>query len=147
QTMGQSAIMRGRVVQGPFLERKGVPNVRVVAQRAGDNLKFVTITDADGRYEFQPLPPGKYGFTAEAIGVSDDKGWLDLQGGVCRSLTLAREEPKAQLGGHVQRFNGAPVAHADVLIMKEDESWFTTSTTDARGYYHLDFLRPGKYVV
>lgn len=146
KTIGDFAIMRGSVVRGGYFERKAVPNARVVARRASDNMQFVATTDRDGHYEFEPLPPGKYKFSANAIGLLEANGGeLNVPAGACWDQTLSRS-PHAELGGHLQRSDGSPLPEVDVLIMREDESWFTTAKADERGYFH-DILQPGKYVI
>jgi len=147
KTIGDFAIVRGQVVQGTSFEGKAVPGAHVVAHRASDQMLFATTTGADGRYEFQPLPAGKYNLTVDSIGpFQADDADIEVSRGACWDLTLSRS-PHAQLGGPVQRSDGSPMPQVDVLIMSEDESWFTTEKSDARGYFHINSLQPGKYVV
>jgi hypothetical protein len=35
----------------------------------------------------------------------------------------------------------------DVLIVSEDQTWFTTTKADERGHFRIDMVQPGKYVV
>ena len=95
---------------------------------------------------FQVLE-GEYEFTVDPIGSfrADDESHK-VNPGACWDITLSRS-PHAQLGGRVQRSDGSPVPQVDVLIMLADESWFTTEKADERGYFHVDSLHPGKYVV
>lgn len=147
QTIGDFAIVRGRVVRGSFMSGKAVPFARVVAHRAADNTLFATTASSGGYYEFPPLPPGKYTFYSDALGLpkNSDQGWLRLDRGACFDLTLDKE-PKAELGGHVRRSDGSPMPDIAVLIMSADQTWFTTTKTDTEGYFHDD-LGPGKYFV
>jgi hypothetical protein len=39
------------------------------------------------------------------------------------------------------------VPNVPVIIMSADNSWFTTSGADARGYFTFDSLKPGEYVI
>lgn len=147
KTLGDFAILRGRVVRGGYLERKAVPNARVVARRAFDNAQFATTTGREGRYEFQPLPSGKYNLTVDPVGsFQPDEEAVDLSRGSCWSLTLSKV-PHTDLGGHVRRSDGSPLPGVDVLVMREDESWFTTQKTDEHGHFHSDMLQQGKYVI
>ena len=60
-------------------------------------------------------------------------------------ITLSRDT-HAEIGGRIQRSDGSPVPDVDVMIMKEDGSWFTTDKSDEGGYFKFGSLRPGKYV-
>jgi hypothetical protein len=147
KTIGDFAILRGNILRGGYSERKAVPNARVVARRASDNMQFVATADSDGRYEFPPVPTGEYKLTADPVGLfQPDEGGANLSRGSCWSVTLSRY-PHAELGGHVRRSDGSPLPQADILIMREDESWFTTEKADERGHFHIDMLQPGKYVI
>ena len=146
QTIGDFAIVRGRVVRGSFTDGKAIPFARVVAHRTSDNALFATTTSSNGYYAFPPLTPGKYTFSSDAIGLPDsDKGWLNLSSGACWDLTLDKE-PNAQLGGHVRRSDGSPMPDIDLVIMSADRTWFTTTKTDGEGYFHDD-VGPGEYVI
>jgi len=147
KTIGDFGILRGSVMRGGYLERKTVPNARVVARRASDDIQFVATTGSDGNYEFPPVPPGEYKLTADPVGsFQADAGGANLTRGSCWHVTLSRY-PHAELGGRVQHSDGSPLPQVDVLIMSEDETWFTTEKADEHGYFHTDSLRPGKYVI
>jgi hypothetical protein len=151
KTIGDFGILRGNVVRGPsFGDREPVPGANVVASRSSDHAQFLTRTDADGNYEFQPLPVGRYELTADSVGRSYvGDAALDVSRGACRDVTLWKEPepPHTRLSGHVKRSDGSPASEIPVLIMREDQSWFTTEKSDASGYFHEDSLAPGKYVV
>jgi len=148
ETIGENGIVRGRGMQGPsFSQRDAVPDAHVVAHPSSDDAEFVATTGADGRYKFQPLPPGKYKLTVDPIkAFHPDDAHLEVSSRTCWDLTLSRS-PHAHLGGHVQRSNGSPAAQVPVLIAKKDGSWLTTEKSDARGYFHLESLPSGKSVV
>lgn len=151
KTMGDFGLLRGDVVRGPnYLDRKPVPSVRVVANRSSDNAKFFALADADGHYEFQPVPVGKYELAVDTIGpfyVGDAA--LKVTGGLCWDVTLWKspEPPHTRLTGHVKRSDGSPAPKISVLIIHEDGTGFTTQESEADGYFHEDSLRPGKYIV
>jgi Carboxypeptidase regulatory-like domain len=148
KTMGDFGLLRGNVMHGPsYSDREPVPGVRVVATRSSDRAKYFTTTDAEGEYEFQPVPVGRYELAAETVGptyVGDSA--LKITGGVCWNVTLWGS-PAARLSGHIRRSDGSAASKTQVLIMRDDYSWFTTQESDANGYFQEDSLRAGKYVV
>lgn len=145
--MGDFAILRGQVMRSGSFRGGVVPNAQVIAERHSDNERFVSITDADGRYDFQPLTPGKYKITTEPIGsYLPDDSEIDLNPGSCWDLTLSRF-PHAQIGGHVRSSNGSPVPNVDLVLVSSDNSWYSTTQTDLNGHFMFDSQYPGEFVV
>ena len=62
QNIGGFGILRGHVQRrsASLSEGGGGPKAHVMARRTSDNTQFVAITDEEGRYEFPPVPSGKY---------------------------------------------------------------------------------------
>ena len=148
KAMGDFGLLRGNVLRGPsYSDRKPVPGVRVVATRSSDRAKLFTTTDAQGDFEFEPVPVGSYELAAETVGPTYVGGSaLKITGGVCWKVTLWKS-PAARLSGHIRRSDGSAVSKIEVLIMTADYSWFTTQQSDANGHFQEDSLRAGKYVV
>lgn len=91
QNIGDLGILRGHVQRGPHsvIQGEAVPNAHVVARRTSDNKQFVAVTDAGGRYEFQPVPPGKYKLALDRIDFFHaDDAELDVSRGACWDLTF-----------------------------------------------------------
>jgi Carboxypeptidase regulatory-like domain len=146
-TIGENGILRGRVRQGPFGQGDVIPKVHVIAHRATDDAQFIATTDTNGRYEFQPLPPGKYKLSMDPINsFQADDANIEVKSRQCWDLTLSKA-PRGHLGGHVQHSDGSPVPQVPVLITDEKGSWFETEMSDARGYFHRETLSSGKYVI
>jgi hypothetical protein len=147
ETIGDNGILRGRVRQGPFGDGAAIPNAHVIAHRETDEAQFVATTDADGHYEFQPLPPGKYKLSVDPIkSFQADDSSIEVKSRQCWDLTLSRA-PHAHLGGHLQRSDGSPVPHVPVLITNDEGSWFTTIMSNEQGYFHMESMSSGKYVI
>lgn len=145
--IGDFAILRGQVVRGRSYGGDVIPNVHVIANREPDNKRFFSITGTDGRYEFQPLPPGKYKITVEPVGsYHPDDAEIDLNRGICWDLTLSRS-PHAQIGGHVRRSNGSPVPNVDLVLIGSNNSWYVTTQTDRDGHFMFDSQEAGEFVV
>jgi Carboxypeptidase regulatory-like domain len=147
KNIGNFGIVRGTVMQGRSFDGKTVPNAHVVARRESDGAQFVTSSDADGRYEFEPLAPGEYKITVDPVGSyrPDDAG-AHVSGGACWNVTLSRS-PHGRIGGHVRHADGSPVPNIGVVIMGADNSWFIKHPADAHGYFSFDSLEPGQYVI
>lgn len=147
KSIGNFGIVRGYVLQSN--EGQPIPNATVVAHRVPDEMKFHATTDVKGRYEFQ-LPAGRYKFTVDPIGSfrlddsKDDEGF-DVTRGSCWEDVLTHS-PHVEFGGHVRHPDGSPVPSVHVLIISEDGSWWTSETNED-GYFNIEWLQPGRYVV
>ena len=147
QGIGDDGIVRGEVRQGETLDWTAVPNARVIARRETDKIQFVSATDKDGRFEFPPMPSGKYTITVDPVGpVRLDDDEIEVSAGACWDLAISRA-PHAQLAGRVLHADGSDVPNVAVVVMSADDSWFASSHTNERGYFTFDSLRPGEYVV
>ncbi|HVM93279.1 MAG TPA: carboxypeptidase-like regulatory domain-containing protein [Terriglobales bacterium] len=90
KAMSDRGIVRGHVLTGEFYDGTPVPNARVVARRKSDKKQFVARTDSDGRFEFNPLPPGNYKIDVDRTDSLKPKSSdLDLPAGACWDLTIA----------------------------------------------------------
>jgi carboxypeptidase family protein len=145
--IGNLGILRGQVVRGELFSAEVIPNAEVTATRQSDGNQSFCVTDPDGRYEFPPLPPGKYKITVQPVGsYQPDDSEADLTGGTCRDITLDRS-PHAKIGGHVKRFDGTPVANVALVLISSDNSSYLTTQTDQEGHFVFDSQAPGEYVL
>jgi TonB family protein len=57
-----------------------LPNVRMVLTSAQSGAKYEIRSDANGRFEFVGLPPGRYTLETELLGFANLRGSLDIGG-------------------------------------------------------------------
>lgn len=147
KSIGDAAILQGQVVRGNAFGGKAVAHARVTATKQLDDERYVSTTDEDGRYEFEPLLPGKYKITVTQIGnYKPDDSEIELHQGACWDLTLTRS-PHARIRGHVSRPDGSPVSGLDVVLVNSDDAGYSTTQTDKSGKFEFDSLTPGQFVV
>jgi hypothetical protein len=147
ENIGDFGLLRGQVVRGGPISADVVANAQITAIRGSDHQAYVSITDADGHFEFQPLPPGEYKITVQPIGsYRPDDSEVRLNRGSCWDLTLSRS-PHAEICGHVRSTDGVPVRAVDVVLIRSDNSGYETTRTDRDGHFTFDSEEPGKYVL
>jgi hypothetical protein len=154
QNIGDLGILRGHVQRGEgprsLILGETVANAHVVARRTSDNTQFVAMTDADGRYEFQPVPPGKYKLTVDRIAsFQADGAELDVSRGACWDLTLALpKETDGSISGHIGLPDGKPfIVHPWVQIVSLDGDRYMSAYVDADGNFEARGVEPGRYLV
>ena len=91
QNIGDFALLRGEVVSGKYFNEQPVADSHVIARRQSDGVRFFCNSNSDGRYEFQPLSPGKYQITVDPVGAfRPDDTEMELSSGACWDLTLSK---------------------------------------------------------
>jgi hypothetical protein len=147
KALGNHGLLRGSVRRGRFGDESPVPQAQVILERFPDKLRFFATTDDSGRYEFQPLPAGRYNISVDPVGsFQPDGGTVDVAAGGCWDLTL-RRSPHARIAGRVRRSDGSPASGISVLILTEGDTGYNSSKTDQNGRYEFSGLEPGKYVI
>jgi carboxypeptidase family protein len=90
EMIGDRGIVRGYVRQGQGTRWKPIDRARVVAHGTTGKLQFITSTDADGHYEFEPLPAGTYKITMHPIGsFRPEAVSVDVSRGTCWEVMLS----------------------------------------------------------
>jgi len=109
----------------------------------GDGARWSATCDAEGRFAFHSVPPGKCTLVVQ----SPDFAPAELEQSVVvgeRHELIVRLEPGAELAG-VVRLDGKPVAGALLFVGRPGrflENW-GGATTDAQGRYRISGLPPG----
>jgi hypothetical protein len=146
ETLGDRGILRGEVRRS-FTNGKPVGDAVVIAHGWLNHLKYVTKTDAQGRYEFSPLPAGRYTISVRPIGsFRADGGSVEVSPHGCWDLFLTHE-PEGRISGYVRNLDGSPVAGADVLMSNVNGSQWSTLHADAKGHFQFESLQPGRYLI
>jgi protocatechuate 3,4-dioxygenase beta subunit len=122
------------------------------------------LTDADGRFFFADLSPGRYSLTATKPGWIAGAFGRRRPGGSAQPIDLAENGRRgdatiplwryAVVSGHVMAADGDPLVGTDVRIFQQSfaagrRQWAFTARaiTDDRGVYRFASLMPGDYVV
>lgn len=149
-----SGSLRGRVTAAATGE--GLPmSIVIVETEVGNPVEFVgkTLSDAQGRYEFLLLPPGRYRATAYATSgrfgqeTRSDVDVPDDAAGRALDFALA---PGAGLTIRVTDASGRAVQGAAIRFTTASGSSVASSpndATDANGVFHALGLKPGRWTV
>jgi protocatechuate 3,4-dioxygenase beta subunit len=118
-----------------------LPGVLVTAIHLSLGRFFDTVTDAQGMFRFEPLPPGEYFL------VFTKQGWLpeffSLRDLYKYQAQTVLERPR-RISGRVLQ-GGAPAASARVQLTDHGYHWETR--TDAQGRFAFEELRESNYVL
>ncbi|MFE8597937.1 carboxypeptidase regulatory-like domain-containing protein [Archangium violaceum] len=137
--LGAGVRLSGKVVDDGF---EPVPGALVTAIFNAESRFFETLTDASGRYQLGPFPPGEYAFVVSKEGLRSKTDRLTLHSAET-DKTFFMDRPR-RISGLVLRA-GAPVAGAKVLATAHSLAFGdeTVTFTDARGRFFLGGLKPG----
>ncbi|MBZ4421476.1 carboxypeptidase regulatory-like domain-containing protein [Myxococcus sp. RHSTA-1-4] len=156
QTTGASEVLAGRVVDeaGDAIAGAGVRadqprDKRLPGAQGGIAAVAEALTDADGRFLLERLPPGRYDVSAGVLGrvgttaSSVETGRRDVV------LTLARG---ARLTGRVRDERGSPVASFRLELQLhrgplEREPGAALTVVDPEGRFAVEGLAPGTYTL
>jgi hypothetical protein len=157
QLLISTAAARGLPIQAP-----GIQNL--VTRAVGIQTWPTTVADANGKFTFTDVKPGRYtvravreGFFGKPVnGTYPPTSWVDIVVGEGErkqaSLSLVQG---AIIGGRVLATSGAPLSNANVQIFSAAyQTGFAllqpaiagpAKTTDDRGEFRLFWLPPGDY--
>jgi hypothetical protein len=123
----------------------------------GGNISPSTVTDKNGHFNFEDLPPGTYRLNMYQVGYLDPSGSGEppLQVVVEEGPEITDLEVVLVAGGavtgRVLDEDGDPIINTPVMAWNKQENGYfqqmTQAQTDDRGVYRLFGLRPGEYVI
>jgi len=125
-----------------------VANHRVTATRKPDGVEYSAISDADGHYEFDPLPLGSYRITANTqAGLWAEDGPTEIRPHSCTAYQFELHID-GRISGHIRATDGKPfTVHPWVDIVAEDGSHSESRYVDDEGHFEVQGLEPGRYIV
>jgi hypothetical protein len=140
----------------------GEPIHRALVQING-TVAAAVLTGADGRFQFADVPEGAVVFSIQKPGFSDPRfnvgsQWaapsLAVTVGSGKNDFHLKLMPNSRIVGHIRDADGEPVENAQVQILFEQiwqgrKQWQprNNATTDEDGYYRVEDLMPGRYIV
>lgn len=134
--VAEGRTIHGRVVSSDDKPAKGA---LVTAIFAAHSRFFDAVADEKGEFRLGPLPLGEYAVVAMLGGLLPDHKQVDED--EHEALRLELSVPRTLSG--VVLAQGAPVA--GVTVKLEGMHRKRTVTTDAKGEFRIERLRPGKY--
>jgi hypothetical protein len=140
------------MVMGEVDESNGKPRAHhaIVVQHLGGGAKYTAFTSKDGKFEFPPLPEGKYSLNPNtAPGLKATwSGEIDVEARQCTSLFI-NVEVDGRISGFVRNADGTPQESVEVEAVSADDSDNPggSAVTNSRGHYEIRGLDAGRYFV
>lgn len=152
-----------RTIQGRWTH-DGKPMVDGTINLRGSVLRRETVSDADGRFVFDDLGPGRYKLQVDLLGdegLERERGIRGVRGGFVRKrVRLGSQDVTTELvtystsiSGYIRDAAGAPVRVALLWLEppgKPPNSWTgewcrPSDLSDADGYFEIRGVPPGSY--
>ena len=122
----------------------------------GENRLRRVVTDDDGEFRFESLPPGVWRLTANHVGfaprlmtglATTDQAGLEGVPVVLAGEGAGVDDEVGAIEGTVTDAEGSPVAGSVLTLNGTGGGSFHTTRTDESGRYRVDRLLPGQYSV
>jgi hypothetical protein len=156
--MTNSGIISGYVTQPVWNsednadESRSAPKHKILAKRTADGSEYTALTNADGHFEFPPLPEGTYHVTANTTdGLWTEDGDTRVHPHGCSSIGFELNRDGV-VSGHIRATDGSPAKKAQVEAQvpssQNRRDWETHSVmSDENGYFEFRGLRPNRYLI
>ncbi|MFC7370130.1 carboxypeptidase regulatory-like domain-containing protein [Fictibacillus iocasae] len=119
-------------------------SVRVV-DNSGFTIATAT-TGAGGTYSISSLPPGSYAVTFGQEGYASQTIGAIITSNQTTQVNAQLRKEAGRLQGTVTNTGGTPLANASIQVF-QNNNIVATTTTNASGFYQINNLAPGVYIV
>jgi protocatechuate 3,4-dioxygenase beta subunit len=153
-------IVEGQVVNALTGDAIKKARIHIYGTDERSNASYTTLTDSDGRFVLEDIPPSRYQLYAARNGYVGAMYGARNPGAAGTTLSLDQGQrvrdivfhlvPHAVIAGHVLDEDGEPVDHAQLSVvryryMRGKEQNPVAGMTDDLGEYRIFGLAPGRY--
>ncbi|HZN40792.1 MAG TPA: carboxypeptidase-like regulatory domain-containing protein [Planctomycetota bacterium] len=133
--------------RGPFAINVDPEDFDFLGLSAATNQRS-TISDSKGSFHINSLEPGRYRFTARHPDLAKSSAKdVEVKAGVPTPDVEIRLDAGGGIEGAVTGLGMRPLADALMVAFSIQAGTMRSSTTDKAGYYRIDGLPPGQYIV
>jgi hypothetical protein len=152
-SMSGSGLIKGDVSKGDPDEDGSVlytsiSNHKIVATSAKDGETYTASTDAEGSFQFEPLPSGTYNLSSNTVpGQWAEEGTVEVSPHSCDRVNFELV-PDGGISGHIRTSSGSPAKSIEITILAGDEERpdARTTFTNDDGYFEVRGLKPDRYL-
>jgi len=133
--------------RGPFALNVDPEDFDFLGLSAATNQRS-TISDSKGSFHINSLEPGRYRFTARHPDLAKSSAKdVEVKAGVPTPDVEIRLDAGGGIEGTVTGLATRPLADALMVAFSIQAGTMRSSTTDKAGFYRIDGLPPGQYIV
>ncbi|HEU4417566.1 MAG TPA: carboxypeptidase-like regulatory domain-containing protein, partial [Planctomycetota bacterium] len=133
--------------RGPFSINVDPEDFDFLGLSAATNQRS-TISDSKGQFHINSLEPGRYRFTARHPDLAKSSAKdVEVKAGVPTPDVEIRLDAGGGIEGTVTGRGMRPLADALIVAFSIQAGTMRSSTTDKVGWYRIDGLPPGQYIV
>ena len=157
QQKASGIAIRGQVQQKPGGQPIRKANVRFIESDGQSNGQYFDTTDADGRFEFDDVKPGRYLATVEHPGFvqaasGKQRSTILVQPGLDITDLVFYMQPAAVITGKILDLDGDPMSNVGVSALRVGSAQrgmhfhdSGNAVTNDLGEFRIPDLRPGRY--
>lgn len=140
------------MIVGEVDKSNGVPRAHhlIVVRRVVGGAQYTAYTDKNGKFEFPPLPAGKYDLNPNTVpGLKATwSGQIEVEARQCANYFI-NIEVDGKISGTVRNADGTPVESVAVeaVATGDSDNAGGSAVTDGNGHYEIHGLDSGTYLV